>query len=424
MSAILALAAKDLRLLVRVKSGLFFAFAWPLVIAILFGAVFSGSSDGGSRRLAVALADEDQSAGSKEFAATLASSADFNVRPASRAEAIGLVRKRREAAALILPKGFGEASQQVFHGTPPKVEVWIDPSRQAEGAMIQGLLFQIVMKGFQKKMADRGTMRAGLRQSLAEVERSNVPSDQRASMARFLTSMDRALADMPAASSGSGGGQGAQWEPLSIEQHDVAIQRVGPRNAFEITFPQGLLWGVLGCAMAFAIGFVSERTHGTLFRLQMAPIGRAQLLAGKALACAVACLAIETTLLAIGRLGFHVVPHSWALLALAGVSTVAAFVGVMMLVAGLAKTEQAAGGVGWAVMMPLALFGGGMMPLAFMPHWMARAGTISPVRWGILAFEGALWRGFSLQEMLLPCAILLATGAVCFAIGTRTLRLT
>jgi len=26
--------------------------------------------------------------------------------------------------------------------------------------------------------------------------------------------------------------------------------------------------------------------------------------------------------------------------------------------------------------------------------------------------------------MLLPCAILLATGVVCFAIGTRTLRLT
>src|ERR1039457_1039018 len=67
MSAILALAAKDLRLLVRVKSGLFFAFAWPLVIAILFGAVFSGSSDSGSRRLAVALADEDQSAGSRDF---------------------------------------------------------------------------------------------------------------------------------------------------------------------------------------------------------------------------------------------------------------------------------------------------------------------------------------------------------------------
>ena len=423
MSAIFALAAKDLRLLVRVKSGLFFAFAWPLVIAILFGAVFSGSGGGGSHALAVALADEDQSAGSKEFAALVAKSPDFQVRTANRAEAIDLVRKRQQAAALILAKGFGEASQQMFHGTPPKVEVWIDPSRQAEGAMIQGLLFKLTMEGFQKKMSDTGAMRAGIRKSLEDVDHSTAPPDQRASLSRFLRSLDSTLGNMPAAST-AGGGQGARWEPLSIEQHDVAIQREGPRTPFEITFPQGLLWGVMGCAMAFAIGFVSERTHGTLFRLQMAPIGRFQLLAGKALACTVACLTLEATRVTVGRLGFHVVPHSWPLLALAGVSTVAAFVGVMMLIAGLGKTEQAAAGVGWAVMMPLALFGGGMVPLAFMPRWMAQAGAISPVRWGILAFEGALWRGFSFQEMLLPCAILLATGAVCFAIGTRTLRLT
>ncbi len=422
MSAILALAMKDLRILVRVKSGLFFTFAWPLVIAILFGVVFSGDSDGRPRRLAVALADEDQSAGSKEFAALLAKSGNFNLRPSTRVEAISLVRKGQLAAALILTKGFGEAGQQMFHGVPPKVEVWIDPSRQAESAMIQGLLFQITMEGFQKKMADTGGMRAGIRKSLEDVDRSGAPSRERASVGRFLRSLDRALGDMPAAS--SAGGQAAKWEPLSIEQHDVAIRREGHHNSFEITFPQGLLWGVLGCAMTFAIGFVSERTYGTLFRLQMAPIGRAHVLAGKALACAAACLVLEATLLAIGRIGFHVVPKSWLLIALAGVSTAVAFVGIMMLVAGVGKTEQAAAGVGWAAMMPLALFGGGMVPLAFMPHWMAQVGVVSPVRWGILAFEGALWRGFSLQEMLLPCGIQLATGVACFLVGTRTLRLT
>lgn len=423
MSAILALAIKDLRVLLRVKAGIFFTFAWPLVIAILFGSVFAGPSGGGSRRMAVALADEDQSAGSREFAARIANSRDFSVQPSSRAEAINLVRKRQRAAALILTQGFGEASQQMFHGRPPQVQVWIDPSRQAEAAMIQGLLFQMTMEGFQKKMSDTGAMRAGLRKSLAEVDRSGAPSGQRAPVARFLTTLDRALSEMPAASSAAGG-QSASWQPLSIEQHDVSVQREGPRNAYQVTFPQGLLWGVLGCAMAFAIGFVSERTQGTLFRLQMAPIGRAHLLAGKALACITACLLIESVLLLIGRFGFHVVPNSWPLMTLAGFSTAVAFVGVMMLVAGLGKTEQAAAGVGWAVMMPLALFGGGMVPLVYMPRWMAQAGMISPVRWGILAVEGASWRGFSLPEMLLPCGILIATGVICFAIGTRTLRLT
>jgi ABC-2 type transport system permease protein len=423
MPAILAIAIKDLRILFRVKSGLFFAFAWPLVISILFGAIFSGSSDGGTRRMAIALADDDRSAASEAFAARIAASPNFLVQTAGRSGAIDQVRKGRLAAALILPQGFGAASEQLFHGNPPQVEVWIDPSHQAEAAMIQGLLFQTTMEGFQKTMSDSGAMRASLHKSLDQVKTSDLPPDRRAALARFLGSMDRAMAEMPAVSSAGGDGASSNWQPLKIDQHDVAIRKEGPRNPFEITFPQGLLWGVLGCAMAFAIGFVSERTQGTLFRLQMAPIGRVHLVAGKALACTVACLFLEAVLLTIGRLGFHVIPNSWGLLVLAGVSTVAAFVGIMMLIAGLAKTEQAAGGVGWAAMMPLAMFGGAMVPLAFMPHWMAQIGVVSPVRWGILAFEGALWRGFSFEEMLLPCGILLAIGAGCFFIGTRTLRL-
>jgi ABC-2 type transport system permease protein len=53
---------------------------------------------------------------------------------------------------------------------------------------------------------------------------------------------------------------------------------------------------------------------------------------------------------------------------------------------------------------------------------MATTGNFSPVKWAILAMEGALWRGFSLREMLLPCAILVAVGIVTFAIGVRTFR--
>jgi ABC-2 type transport system permease protein len=425
VTAIVALAVKDLRTLFRVKSGLFFAFAWPLIMAVLFGTIFSGPSSDGGRRLAIALADDDQTEASKDLAARIAAGDDFTVRRASRAEAIDLVRKGKQAAAVILPKGFGESSQRMFHGTPPQVEIWIDPSRKAEAAMIEGLLFQKTMQGFGKRLTDRGAMRAGLRKSLDDLDREKTPpAKEREPLARFLRSLDRVMGEMPATSSSSqGGGKEVEWQPLRVEQHDVSIHREGPRNAYEITFPQGMLWGVLGCAMAFGIGFVTERTQGTLLRLQMAPIGRFHLLAGKALACAAACMLIEVMLWMVGRFGFHVVPQSWLLLALASVCTMVAFVGIMMLIAGLGKTEQAAAGVGWAVMMPLAVFGGGMVPLAFMPKWMAQIGVVSPVRWGILAIEGATWRGFTLPEMLLPCAILVSIGVVCFAIGTKTLRL-
>ncbi|MCP4479597.1 MAG: ABC transporter permease, partial [Planctomycetaceae bacterium] len=47
---------------------------------------------------------------------------------------------------------------------------------------------------------------------------------------------------------------------------------------------------------------------------------------------------------------------------------------------------------------------------------------LSPVKWGILAMEGAIWREFSLSEMMLPCGILLGIGIAGIAIGTSLLN--
>jgi ABC-2 type transport system permease protein len=423
MSAMLAIAAKDLRVLFRVKAGLFFYLAWPLIIAVLFGAVFSGPGHSGPPGLKVALADDDQTPASRNFAALIASGGQFKVQSAARAPAIDLVRRGKLAAALILPKGFGEASQRLFYGAPPQIEVWMDPSRKAESSMIQGLLFQRAAELVQKKMSDQGAMRGGIRDSLSELnDAKTMDPSQRASLRRFLGGLDKVLADTPATPAQGTGSQPA-WQPLAFDQHDVSLRKGGPQSGYDVTFPQGLVWGILGCAMTFGIGFVAERTNGALVRLQMAPIDRVQLLAGKALARAAACLLIEFVLCLVSVLGFHVVPRHWLLMGMAGFSSMLAFVGIMMLVAGLGKTEEAAAGVGWAVMMPLSLFGGGMIPLAYMPHWMTQIGAVSPFRWSIAAFEGAIWRGFSFQEMLLPWGILAAIVVVCFAVGTRALRL-
>lgn len=70
-------------------------------------------------------------------------------------------------------------------------------------------------------------------------------------------------------------------------------------------------------------------------------------------------------------------------------------------------------------MVPMSMLGGGMIPLTIMPPWIQPFSYLSPVRWAIISFEGAIWRGFSLAEMAVPCAILIGIGAVAFAIGAR-----
>jgi len=173
--------------------------------------------------------------------------------------------------------------------------------------------------------------------------------------------------------------------------------------------------------MSFGLSLVAERTRGTLTRLQMSPLSHAQILGGKALACFIAMLGVQVMLYALGVAFFGVRPTSWPLLGLASLSAAVAFCGLMMLVATLGQTEQAASGTAWAILMPLSMVGGGMIPQFIMPAWMNAVGNISPIKWAIRAIEGALWRGFTPAEMLVPCGILVAVGAACFALGTRRL---
>ena len=146
-------------------------------------------------------------------------------------------------------------------------------------------------------------------------------------------------------------------------------------------------------------------------------------MAGKATACFLAVIGVIGVMVALGMwLGMR--PRSPALLVLAAVCIAFCFVGIMMLMSVIGKTEEAVSGGAWAANMLMAMFGGGMMPLLFMPGFMKTLSNFSPVKWSILALEGAIWRGFTLSEMLLPCGMLLATGAVCFALGARMLART
>ena len=72
--------------------------------------------------------------------------------------------------------------------------------------------------------------------------------------------------------------------------------------------------------------------------------------------------------------------------------------------------------------MPLAMLGGGMVPQIQMPKWMLTAGVVSPIRWTIEALEGASWRGYTWGELLVSCAVLVAMGLGCLALGRMRLR--
>ena len=231
---------------------------------------------------------------------------------------------------------------------------------------------------------------------------------------RFLSELETFLEKRPARAGGTGG-----FHPIAVQTMPIAAHHTRPPERVRVQLPAGdpvgnhrLRRDVRGRSRGRA-----ERGHArAAARCPPDPHPRP---AGKALACFVAILAVEALLLLVGAVAFGVRPASPGLLTAACLAVAVAFVGLMMLISTLGQTERSASGAGWAILLVLSMLGGGMVPLFVMPAWMATASHLSPVKWAVLALEGALWRGFTVADMALPCAILLVVGLVTFAFGAR-----
>ncbi len=422
MHSVFILAGKDIRLLLRDKAGFFFTFFFPLIYASFFGMIFSGIGSGKAlSAIEVAVVDEDNSEGSRAFIAKLEASEELKVNLMNRAKAEDAVRRGKGGAAyVILGENFGVEADCVFFGGKPSIEVGIDPARGAEGAMLEGLLARHLYANAQESLLDKNKMSGMIDDSLDNLaESEDVNPLTKATMQAFLPALRAFIETTPTEDLNKIGGA----TPASIERAEIKRDRTGqPNSSFEITFPQGIAWGVLGCTAAFGLSLVIERTNGTLVRLRMTPVGVMRILAGKMLACFVTTLGMIILLLLFSMIVFKVRPDSYALLLLAAGAVCVCFSGLMLFLSTLGKTEQAAGSIAWAVLLIMAMIGGGMVPVVFMPGFMKAISIISPVRWGIVALEGAIWRNYSAGEMFTPIAVLIGVGILFFGLGMRTFR--
>ncbi|RKX26460.1 MAG: ABC transporter permease [Candidatus Zixiibacteriota bacterium] len=423
MNKVLTLGLKDLRLLWRDKGAVFWVLGFPLLMAIFFGAIFAGG--GGSRGgIKLIVVDQDQSADSRLFVSVLSSSDALNVFTMPLDSAQGQVRRGKASAYLVIPPGYGN-SFAFGPGEQASLELGIDPTRKAEIGLLQGLIVQGSFKRLQAQFANPPAMRDQLGRQIDAIDADTTGTEKTGTIRRLLTHLDRFYSEIEtdtATDSQSATETDEAFMPTpKIEVVAMTDDRALPKSSYEITFPSSIMWALIGCAAAFAVSIVQERVRGTFLRLRIAPLTRAHILAGKGLACFFSCLAVCLFLMVFAHLVFGVRIDHPIKLSVAILSAIFCFVGLMMLISVSGRTEQAVGGIGWAVLLVFSMTGGGMIPLLFMPSWMQTVSHLSPVKWGIVAIEGAIWRGFSYSEMALPIFILLSIGISAFTIGVMVL---
>ena len=105
MNSILLLAFKDLKLLFRDKGAVFWTFAFPLIFAALFGAMFSGIGGSNNRsNIQVAVVDEAGTDASGKFLEKLKAHQSITLEAMSREDAESAVRLRNKTAFVIIHK--------------------------------------------------------------------------------------------------------------------------------------------------------------------------------------------------------------------------------------------------------------------------------------------------------------------------------
>jgi len=181
-------------------------------------------------------------------------------------------------------------------------------------------------------------------------------------------------------------------------------------TSYDYAFSKVMFWGLIGAAASSVASLAIEKNSGTILRLQLAPIGKLQMLLGKTLACMAIIILSSSASWLFATFAFGVKTTLPVYVIVVVLSNAVFFSGLMAFLGNFVKTERAAGGLSWSVLQILACFSGVMFPLTFMPSWMVTITNINPLTWGVRAMEIALWKPVPFQEIILRAAIPAASG--------------
>ncbi|HEX7471864.1 MAG TPA: ABC transporter permease, partial [Candidatus Limnocylindrales bacterium] len=173
-----------------------------------------------------------------------------------------------------------------------------------------------------------------------------------------------------------------------------------------------------------ALSLLGDRRVGTLQRLLAAPVSKASILLGGALASFVLGLVSMTTLMVATTVlrGAYWGPPLPVALLIGGAAFSA--MGLSLLVATVARTAEQASGLNAIVAISMSAIGGVFIPLSQAPEIMARISQITPHAWFLRAIDTLSVPTAGLADVLPSILVLSAMGALTAGIGLARARRT
>lgn len=330
------------------------AFVLPPAVFVIFALIFARTA-GADIQVGIAIADLVDSAETRTLKDTVIDAPTVRLVPPAQASRDGIeAMLRRGEADAGLVIGPAEAP-----GAPPSLIVLFSPAREIAGTVLSG------------------TVRRTLIDTL-----------------------------------------GAGMPPLPVSEESV-----GPDIAVPVSIPYyaaavAMLFLLLAACQG-ALSLHEERESGLLDRMSGGPGGVAPVIDGKFLYLTVQGTVQVGVIFAVAAFGFGVEIRPVFLPWLATtILCAAAAAGLGLFFVTLCRTRRQAMTAGNIMVMILSALGGSMIPRFFMPPEIQTLGWATPNTWGLEAYGTLLWRGDSMEALVLPWG-LLGGAALAGVIGAR-----
>jgi ABC-2 type transport system permease protein len=359
MGAFWQLYLANFKEFMRDRMSMFWVLAFPLFFIVLFGIIFSGDS---APSYDLGVADEDGGRVGTAITQGLSSVEIFKVQTGARADLLSTLQNGDLDLVVVVPAG---TSDTVAAGQPSGVQAHYDPTNQAVGNLVLGVVDQVI---------------AGI---------------------------DRSITERPIL--------------LTVEPVSVLPQRVGQLDY--------ILPGILGMALmqiglfGTATAMVQLREQQVLRRLAATPLSRAALLASQ-IAFRLTLALIQTALiLGLGILVFHV-SIAGNLLVLVGFVLLGAlaFIALGYLVSSLSRTVDSANGLTQAINFPMMFLSGLFFPLSLLPGWIRPVTHALPLTYLADALRQVMVGATPTYPLGLDLAVLAAWLAACTLLSVRLFR--
>jgi len=378
---ILAVAKSRLWNLRHDRAAFVLSYVVPIVFFTIFGAIFGGDSGrSATRKIPVAVVDEDGSENARRFVAGLKGEAGLDIREAPAARqgssqaytaesAEHAVKNGDVPAALILPKGFGSKPVRFGQGAErPRVTLLADPSDPVAPEVLSGLVQKVTITALAGLPASSA--------SLIEIDRREVLGDKKSR------------------------------NPM------VAFYAAGLGVMF-------LLFSAAGAGGAL----IEEVETGTLDRILSTNVSMGRLLGGKLVYLAGLAASQLTVMFLWGALVFGLTMRGhWIGFAIMTTCTALAASTFGLLLAAISRSRMQLVAISNLAVLVMSALGGSMFPRFLMPPIMQKLGLVTLNAWAIDGFQKVFWREEPLSRLWPQVLVLTAIALVFFTLARRIAR--